>query len=75
MSTPAERLVPDGTQPATDPAEALAAQLRTQYAARITGELVVPARDGQYASLPDGLDARLATALAERGVNLVRLGP
>ncbi|MEN8763378.1 MAG: DEAD/DEAH box helicase, partial [Thiogranum sp.] len=54
--------------PAADPAEALAARLRSQYAARITGELVVPARHGQYTALPDGLDARLARALAGRGV-------
>ena len=54
---------------AVDPAEALAARLRSQYAARITGELVVPARQGQYAALPPGLDARLTTALAGRGVD------
>jgi DEAD/DEAH box helicase domain-containing protein len=54
--------------PAADPAEALAARLRSQYAARITGELVVPAREGQYAALPDELDGRLTTALAGRGV-------
>jgi DEAD/DEAH box helicase domain-containing protein len=54
--------------PAADPAEALAARLRSQYAARITGELVVPARHGQYTALPDGLDARLARALAGRSV-------
>jgi DEAD/DEAH box helicase domain-containing protein len=53
---------------AVDPAEALAARLRSQYAARITGELVVPARQGQYVALPDGLDARLVKALATRGV-------
>ncbi len=64
MSTSAERME---TSP-LDPAEALAARLRSQYAARITGALVVPARHGRYVALPDGLDARLAQALAGRGV-------
>jgi len=64
MSTSAEYLAP----PAADPAEALAARLRAQYGARITGELVVPAQDGRYVALPDALDARLARALAGRGV-------
>jgi DEAD/DEAH box helicase domain-containing protein len=54
--------------PAADPAEALAARLRSQYGARVTGELVVPAKAGQYLALPDGMDARLARALAGRGV-------
>jgi len=54
---------------AIDPAEALAARLRSQYAARITGELVAPAKQGQYVALPPGLDARLTTALAGRGVD------
>ena len=53
---------------AVDPVEALAARLRTRYGARITGELVVPARQGQYVALPEDLDARLVTALAARGV-------
>ena len=64
MSRSAEHMAP----PAADPAEALAARLRSQYASRITGDLVVPARDGQYMALPDGLDARLTAALAGRGV-------
>jgi DEAD/DEAH box helicase domain-containing protein len=68
MSTPAGKLVPEGASPALDPAEALATQLRSQYTDRITGELVVPARGGQYAPLPDSLDPRLAAALAGRGV-------
>jgi len=68
MSSPAGILVSDGSSSGVDPAEALAARLRSQYAARITGELVAPARDGQYVALPDGLDARLARALARRGV-------
>lgn len=63
MNSPAEHMAP-----ATDPAEALAARLRSRYAARITGELVVPAKAGQYTPLPDGLDARLVEALRGRAV-------
>jgi DEAD/DEAH box helicase domain-containing protein len=68
MSRPAEKLVPGEARPAVDPVEALAARLRSQYAARITGELLVPAKRGQYLPLPEDLDARLVTALAGRGV-------
>ena len=65
MSAPAERLPP---RPDADGAGRLAARLKAKYKNRITGELVVPARDGRYAALPDELDARLKTALAGRGV-------
>jgi DEAD/DEAH box helicase domain-containing protein len=64
MSTSAEYLTPSPD----DPAEALAQQLRRKHQARITGELVIPARAGQYAPLPSDLDARLARALRGRGV-------
>ncbi len=63
MGSPAEVV-----QIKTDPAGALAARLRTEYGARITGELVVPAKDGEYAPLPAGLDARLVAALGGRGI-------
>jgi len=68
MSTAAGQLAPSLDSAAADPAAALAARLRAQYADRITGELVVPARGGQYAPLPAGLDPRLRAALAGRGV-------
>jgi DEAD/DEAH box helicase domain-containing protein len=68
MGTPAEKLVPGGAAPAIDPAGALAERLRAQYAARITGELVVPAKRGHYVTLPQDLEARLVAALAGRGV-------
>ena len=48
MSTSAEHME---TSP-LDPAEALAARLRSQYATRITGELVVAGRDAHYVALP-----------------------
>src|SRR5210317_1045222 len=53
----------------TDPAGVLAANLREEHGARITGELVVPAKAGQFAPLPAGLDARLVAALAGRGID------
>ncbi len=64
MSTPAEHLSPSPD----DPAEALAQHLRSKYRARITGELVIPARAGHYTALPSDLDPRLARALHARGV-------
>ena len=68
MSTPAGQIVPPCEASHADPAGELAARLRTKYATRITGELVVPAQAGQYAPLPDDLDHRLAEALRRRGV-------
>jgi DEAD/DEAH box helicase domain-containing protein len=72
MSTPAEQFQTPPAAPMAaagkDPAGALATHLRTKYAARITGELVIPARDGRYAALPSDLDPRLAGALQQRGV-------
>ncbi len=69
MSSPAEVVVPDEGASGLDPAGALAATLRAEHGARITGELVVPAKDGRYAPLPAGLDARLVAALAGRGID------
>jgi DEAD/DEAH box helicase domain-containing protein len=42
--------------------------IRRRYASRITGEFVLPASDGRYADLPAEIDARLARALAARGI-------
>ena len=49
MSSPAEVVIPDDGASGLDPAGALAARLRSEHGARITGELVVPAKAGQYA--------------------------
>jgi DEAD/DEAH box helicase domain-containing protein len=68
MSAPAEQLEGSPPSPAADPAEALAARLRSKYAGRITGELVVPAKPGRFAALPAELDPRLSAALQSRGV-------
>ncbi|NIR29409.1 MAG: DEAD/DEAH box helicase, partial [Gammaproteobacteria bacterium] len=43
--------------------------LKRRHGERITGELVVPARPGRYAALPEGLDERLAAALRARGID------
>ncbi len=51
-----------------DPVRQLAHALKRKYAGRITGELVIPARAGQYAPLPNALDERLKKALRVRGV-------
>ncbi len=69
MSSPAEVLVSGEDPSGVDPAGALAATLRAEHGARITGELVVPAKRGEYAPLPAGLDARLVAALAGRGID------
>jgi DEAD/DEAH box helicase domain-containing protein len=66
MSTPAESLATPPLVTPKDPADEMAARLRSQYAARITGELVIPAKSGQYRPFPSGLDARLAKALQQR---------
>lgn len=50
------------------PADRLAARLRADYGARITGELVLPAKQGAYSPLPPDLDIRLVRALHRRGV-------
>jgi DEAD/DEAH box helicase domain-containing protein len=65
MSLPAERL----TAPAaTDAVGRLAGRLQQKYRPRITGELVIPSREGRYAPLPGDLDPRLRRALAARGL-------
>ena len=68
MSRPAESLAPAPLIDPVDPADAVAAQLRSQYADRITGELMMPAQPGRYRPFPDGLDARLIQALRKRGI-------
>jgi DEAD/DEAH box helicase domain-containing protein len=68
MSTAAEQLATSTGSAAGDPCEELAAQLRSRYADRITGELVIPPRGGHYCPLPTDLDPRLAAALRGRGV-------
>ncbi len=42
--------------------------IKLRHADRITGELVIPAREGVYAEFPTDLDPRLAAALRRRGI-------
>jgi DEAD/DEAH box helicase domain-containing protein len=51
-----------------DPVDHLAAGLRREYGERITGEWVLPAKQGSYRPLPNELDPRLVTALKSRGI-------
>ena len=43
--------------------------LKRRHAQRITGELTVPARAARFAGFPDGLDARIAESLIQRGIS------
>jgi len=65
MSLPAERLAEPTP---TNAVGRLADSLRQKYRSRITGELVIPSREGRYAPLPGDLDPRLRRALASRGL-------
>ena len=49
-------------------AEMLIESLKHHYRDRITGDLVIPARPGDYAPLPSELEPRLVTALRARGI-------
>jgi DEAD/DEAH box helicase domain-containing protein len=55
-------------RPTARGADALIETLKRGDRSRITGEVVVPAREGRYAAFPPGLDPRLAGALRERGI-------
>ncbi|MGD8710382.1 MAG: DEAD/DEAH box helicase, partial [Ectothiorhodospiraceae bacterium] len=64
MSTPA----PLEDSGPSDPVRRLTRRIKQKYRGRITGELVVPAREGRYAELPEELDERLCRGLTSRGV-------
>ena len=55
---------------AREPADGgrLAARLQRKYAERITGHIVLPARSGRFAQLPENLPPGLANALRARGI-------
>ncbi|MES9876601.1 MAG: DEAD/DEAH box helicase [Candidatus Sedimenticola sp. 1PA] len=65
MSLQAEQIQPI----AEDPVRTLAGRLKEKYRSRITGELLIPEKEGSYAPLPVDLDQRLASALRKRGVS------
>jgi len=56
-----------GSPRARDPGQ-LAQRLQAKYGDRVTGHFVLPAREGRYAPLPDGLPPALAAALRGRGI-------
>ena len=68
MSIPAPSMPTADPDSAKDPADHLATKLRSEYPARITGELILPAKQGNYSPLPGDLDPRLAAAMRERGI-------
>jgi DEAD/DEAH box helicase domain-containing protein len=47
----------------------LTARLSKRYADRITGNFMIPGREGNYAPLPDDLPAALKSALQARGID------
>lgn len=63
MSVPAAQL-----RDTPDPVYRLVADFKAKYRNRITGELIIPARPGRYARMPDDLDPRLRHALESRGI-------
>lgn len=71
FDTSVDRSDPDKVTPhPTDRgAEALLTRLRQRYSDRITAEVVVPAKQGVYASIPADLDPRITAALHTRGVH------
>ena len=52
----------------SDPVERLVDDLRSKYAARITGELVLPAQAARFEALPASLEPQLMAALAARKI-------
>ncbi|MES9990371.1 MAG: DEAD/DEAH box helicase [Candidatus Thiodiazotropha sp.] len=69
MSIPAPSLTAAAPAAPLDPADRVAAKLRDKYPDRITGELLLPARAGDYRPLPEDLDPRLCHALRQRSID------
>jgi len=64
-----EEIVPEShDQTPQGSVEVLVASLKHRHAGRITGELVVPTQQGDYAEFPPALDPRLAKALQARHI-------
>ena len=71
MGNPALVVARDTTRGRTesdDRLERLIAALERRYADRIVGELTIPASEGRFSPLPEGMDARLRCALERRGI-------
>jgi DEAD/DEAH box helicase domain-containing protein len=65
MSAAVDRIDPGAE---SDRVARLVGYLKRRYAGRITGELMIPARDGRFEPLPEDLDPRLRGALEQRGL-------
>ena len=67
---PGEEIEPEHPLPRRQPADIgrLIAAIRRKYKGRITGELVIPAREARHADFPEALDVRLRLALEKRGI-------
>jgi DEAD/DEAH box helicase domain-containing protein len=68
FSDPGEEIEPEQSSPRRRPIERLIAAIRQKYKGRITGELVIPAREARHADFPEALDVRLRRALEKRGI-------
>jgi len=71
MGSPALVVANDTTRGRTesdDRLERLIAALERRYTGRIVGELTIPASEGRFSPLPDGMDVRLRRALERRGI-------
>src|SRR5690242_8517889 len=58
-----------GTPPVPADSQRLSQGLRSKYADRITGSLMIPGRTASWAPLPDELPTALAAALRSRGID------
>ncbi|MFA9461041.1 DEAD/DEAH box helicase [Thiohalorhabdus sp. Cl-TMA] len=67
-NTPVPETIPPPAATDDDPVRALAERLKAKYGGRITGQRVLPAREGSYAPFPEELDGRVRAALEARGV-------
>ena len=56
-------------RPRADGADGLLKALKVAYRQNIVGELVLPAKRGDYRAIPEDLDPRLANALRSRGIH------
>jgi len=71
MGNPALAVAKDTTRGRTesdDRLERLIAALERRYVERIVGKLTIPASEGRFSPLPEGMNARLRRALERRGI-------
>lgn len=61
--------IPPNSQPEADKVAFLLGKIRKKYARQITGEFVIPAKRADYRDFPESLDARIVSALRQRGIS------